>query len=115
MLTWALAMGAPMAWRIFEAGFEECSYGFRPKRSATQALERLRHVGGRGHHYVVDGDIQSFFDTIDKDVLMELLRRRICDRRVLKLLRNEISLALSLLGCTSPDEVRREHVGLAPR
>ncbi|HZN64775.1 MAG TPA: group II intron reverse transcriptase/maturase [Tepidisphaeraceae bacterium] len=72
---------------IYEACFEECNHGFRPKRSATDALERLRLVGGRGHHFVVDGDIQSFFDTIDKDVLMGLLRRRICDRRVLKLLR----------------------------
>ena len=72
---------------VFEADFEECSYGFRPQRSATDALEKLRLVGGRGHYFVVDGDIQSFFDTIDKDVLMELLRRRICDRRVLKLIR----------------------------
>lgn len=72
---------------IFEAGFEECSYGFRPKRSATDALEKLRIEGGRGRYFVVDGDIQSFFDTIDKSVLMELVGRRICDRRVLKLLR----------------------------
>ena len=72
---------------IFEADFLECSYGFRPKRSATQALEQLRIEGGRGRYFVVDGDIQSFFDTIDKSVLMELVGRRICDRRVLKLIR----------------------------
>lgn len=72
---------------IFEADFLECSYGFRPKRSATQALEKLRLEGGRGRYFVVDGDIQSFFDTIDKSVLMELVGRRICDRRVLKLIR----------------------------
>jgi group II intron reverse transcriptase/maturase len=72
---------------IYEAGFEECSYGFRPKRSAMQALEKLRIEGGRGRYFVVDGDIQSFFDTIDQSVLMELVGRRICDRRVLKLLR----------------------------
>jgi RNA-directed DNA polymerase len=72
---------------IFEVDFLECSYGFRPRRSATQALEKLRIEGGRGRYFVVDGDIQSFFDTIDKDVLMELVRRRICDRRVLKLIR----------------------------
>jgi group II intron reverse transcriptase/maturase len=72
---------------IYEAGFEACSYGFRPKRSATDALEKLRIEGGRGCRFVVDGDIQSFFDTIDKSVLMELVGRRICDRRVLKLLR----------------------------
>ena len=72
---------------IYEAGFEACSYGFRPKRSATDALEKLRIEGGRGRYFVIDGDIQSFFDTIDKSVLMELVGRRICDRRVLKLLR----------------------------
>ncbi len=72
---------------IFEAGFESCSYGFRPKRSPTDALEKLRVEGGRGRYFVVDGDIQSFFDTIDKSVLMDLVGRRICDRRVLKLLR----------------------------
>ncbi len=64
-----------------------CSYGFRPKRSATQALERIRMTGGRGHYHVVDADIQGFFDTIDQDLLMEKLTRRISDRRVLKLLR----------------------------
>ena len=72
---------------IFEADFQPCSYGFRPRRSATQALETIRMTGGRGHYYVVDADIQGFFDAIDQDLLMEKLARRITDRRVLKLLR----------------------------
>lgn len=72
---------------IFEADFHECSYGFRPRRSATQAKEAIRMTGGRGHYWVVDADIRSFFDSIDQDTLMERLRRRISDRRVLKLLR----------------------------
>jgi group II intron reverse transcriptase/maturase len=72
---------------LFEADFKECSYGFRPRRSATQALETIRMVGNRGHRYVVDGDIKSFFDTIDHEILMERVKRRISDRRVLKLLR----------------------------
>jgi group II intron reverse transcriptase/maturase len=72
---------------IFEADFQECSYGFRPRRSATQALEVIRLTGGRGHYHVVDADIQGFFDAIDHDVLMEKVGRRISDRRVLKLLR----------------------------
>ena len=71
---------------IFEADFKGCSYGFRPKRSATDALETIRLVGGRGHRFVVDGDIQKFFDTLDHGKLMEMLRRRISDRKVLKLL-----------------------------
>jgi len=72
---------------VFEADFQECSYGFRPKRSATQALEVIRLTGGRGHYHVVDADIQGFFDAIDHDVLMEKMSRRVSDRRVLKLLR----------------------------
>jgi len=72
---------------IFEADFQPCSYGFRPRRSATQALETIRMTGGRGHYHVVDADIQGFFDAIDQDLLLEKVSRRISDRRVLKLLR----------------------------
>jgi len=71
---------------LFEADFKRCSFGFRPKRSATDALETIRLVGGRDHRVVVDGDIQKFFDTLDHEKLLELLRRRISDRKVLKLL-----------------------------
>ena len=73
---------------IFEAGFKECSYGFRPKRSATDALEAIRLLGGRGHRYVVDGRHQELFRHASTTrILMELVERRISDRRVLKLLR----------------------------
>lgn len=72
---------------IFEADFKASSYGFRPKKSATDALEAIRLAGGRGHRYVVEIDIQKFFDSIDHDKLMLLVEQRISDRRVLKLLR----------------------------
>ena len=72
---------------IFEADFQDCSYGFRPRRSPTQALERIRVVGGRGHYHVVEADIQGFFDAIDHGLLMEQVERRVSDRRVLKLVR----------------------------
>lgn len=72
---------------IFEADFQPCSYGFRPRRSATQALEIIRITGGQRHYHIVDADIQGFFDAIDQNLLMEKLAARISDRRVLKLLR----------------------------
>ncbi len=72
---------------IFEADFEESSYGFRPKRSAVQALEAIRIAGNQGLNFVVDADIQGYFDSIDQEKLMVLVGERISDRRVLKLIR----------------------------
>jgi group II intron reverse transcriptase/maturase len=72
---------------IFEADFLECSYGFRPKRSATQALEAVREAGNRGYNFVIDADIKGYFDNIQRGTLMELVKERISDRRVLKLIR----------------------------
>lgn len=71
---------------IFEADFKESSYGFRPKKNATQALEAIRLTGGRGHRYVVEIDIEKFFDSIDHGKLLLLVEQRISDRKVLKLL-----------------------------
>src|ERR1041385_8073046 len=72
---------------IFHADFQSSSYGFRPKRSATQALEAIREAGNRGHNFVVDADIQGYFDNIQRATLMELVKERVSDRRVLKLIR----------------------------
>ena len=72
---------------IFEADFKDCSHGFRPRRGATGALETVRIQGSRGHRHVVDGDIRQFFDRLDRGKLMDFLKRRISDRRVLKLVR----------------------------
>ena len=72
---------------IFEADFLPCSYGFRPKRSATMALETLRKRGAKGGHHVLDADIRDYFGSIDQRKLMLLMEKRISDRRVLKLLR----------------------------
>jgi len=72
---------------IFEADFLPCSYGFRPKRSATMALETLRKAGSKRGHHVLDADIRDYFGSIEHDKLMKLVERRISDRRMLKLLR----------------------------
>jgi RNA-directed DNA polymerase len=72
---------------IFEADFVPCSYGFRPKRSATMAKERLRTGYIEGHQFVVEFDIANFFGEIDHERLLTEVGRRVSDRRVLKLLR----------------------------
>jgi len=73
---------------VFEADFRECSFGFRPKRSAHQANERIRAGIQRGNRWVVDADIANFFDEIPRDNLVEAVRRRISDRRVVKLVQS---------------------------
>ncbi len=72
---------------VFEAGFSPCSFGFRPKRSATQAMERLRKGFIGGHVFVVEFDIRNFFNEIDHGRLLAEVGRRVSDRRVLKLVR----------------------------
>jgi RNA-directed DNA polymerase len=72
---------------IFEAGFAPCSYGFRPKRSATQAMERLRAGFIEGYRFVAEFDIRNFFGEIDHDRLLAEVGKRVSDRRVLKLVR----------------------------
>jgi RNA-directed DNA polymerase len=73
---------------IFEADFLPCSYGFRPKRSATMALEELRKLGAKGGHHVLDADIRDYFGSIEHEKLLKLVARRVSDRRMLKLIRH---------------------------
>ena len=72
---------------IFEADFEDCSYGFRPGRSAHQALDRIRTTLKGSRRTVYDADLASYFDTIDHDRLLSQVERRVADRSVLRLLR----------------------------
>ncbi len=72
---------------IFEADFRDSSYGFRPKRNAHQAGEQLRQGVNKGANWIVELDIEAFYDRIDHDLLLKLVGKRICDRRMLKLLR----------------------------
>ena len=87
---------------IFEADFEPCSYGFRPKRSATQALEAIRVAGNRGGNHVVDADIERYFDTIDQERLLEMVSERISDRRVVKLIRQWLRAGVMEDGTVRP-------------
>jgi group II intron reverse transcriptase/maturase len=72
---------------IFEADFLPCSYGFRPKRSAHQALQAMREAVRQGRVWVVDADIESFFDRLGFDLILDCLRERVSDRKVLRLVR----------------------------
>jgi len=76
---------------IVEADFLPCSFGFRPKRSAHDGLQAMREAVRAGRTWVVDADIESFFDQLDRDLVLECLRERVSDRRVLKLIRAILS------------------------
>ncbi|MCY2994040.1 MAG: reverse transcriptase domain-containing protein [Planctomycetota bacterium] len=71
---------------IFERDFAEQSYGFRPGRGCQTALARVDELLKAGYTYVVDADLKSYFDTIPHDKLMEQLRRKVADGRVLTLI-----------------------------
>jgi RNA-directed DNA polymerase len=72
---------------IFEADFEDCSYGFRPGRSAHQALEEIRGHVEAGYQAVYDADLKGYFDSIPHDKLLACMRMRVVDGSVLKLIR----------------------------
>ena len=73
--------------RSFDASFSEHSYGFRPKRSAKQAVARAQEIIAAGRNFIVDLDLEKFFDRVNHDRLMAHLAKRITDKRVLRLIR----------------------------
>jgi RNA-directed DNA polymerase len=90
---------------LFDPSFSESSYGFRPQRSAQQAVLKTREYVREGRRWVVDIDLEKFFDRVNHDVMMSRLARRIKDKRVLRLIRSYLQAGMMSNGLTT---VRRE-------
>jgi RNA-directed DNA polymerase len=89
----------------FEPDFSESSYGFRPHRSAQQAVLKAREYVSEGRRWVVDIDLEKFFDRVNHDILMSRLARRIKDKRVLRLIRRYLQAGMMSNGLAT---ARRE-------
>lgn len=89
---------------IFDPGFSDHSYGFRPGRRAHDAVERARGYIQSGRQVVVDVDLEKFFDRVNHDVLMSRLARRIGDKRMLRLIRGYLSAGMMADGVVSERE-----------
>lgn len=72
---------------IFEAGFQPSSYGFRPRRRTQDAIAEIHQFGSRGYHWVLEADIEACFDRIDHSALLERVRGRVADKRVMALVK----------------------------
>jgi RNA-directed DNA polymerase len=90
---------------LFEPDFSESSYGFRPRRSAHQAVLKARQYVREGRRWVVDIDLEKFFDQVNHDILMSRLARRVKDKRVLRLIRRYLQAGMMSNGLTT---ARRE-------
>jgi group II intron reverse transcriptase/maturase len=84
--------------KIFDLGFSDSSYGFRPQRSAHQAIMAARSYIEQGYSWTVDIDLEKFFDRVNHDKLMALVVRKVKDKRVLKLMRKYLESGIMLNG-----------------
>lgn len=83
----------------FERKFLECSYGFRPNKSAHMAVDEIKKVLQSGYRYVIDADLKSYFDTIDQELLMKEVQKEIEAPEVLDLIRKTLKSGVLEYGC----------------
>jgi len=88
----------------WDGTFSETSFGFRPGRSAHQAVEQAQAYIASGYTVVVDIDLEKFFDRVNHDILMGLVAKRVTDRRILKLIRGFLTAGVLEGGLASPTE-----------
>jgi group II intron reverse transcriptase/maturase len=88
---------------LYEPGFSDCSYGFRPGKSAHQAIQRAQSYLNEGYDWIVDIDLEKFFDKVNHDYLMSLLSQRIADKALLKLIRRYLQAGVMKNGVVSPN------------
>ena len=91
-----------MLTRLFDPTFSDSSFGFRPRRSAHQTLDRAREHIAAGYRWVVDMDLEKFFDRVNDDILMSRLALKIEDKRILKRIRLYLQAGIMEGGVTSP-------------
>ena len=88
----------------WDPSFSEHSFGFRPGRSAHQAVARSQAFIASGHGIVVDLDLEKFFDRVNHDILMGLVAKRVTDKRILKLVRGFLTAGVLIDGLVGPTE-----------
>ena len=89
---------------VFDPGFSERSYGFRPGRSAHDAVTQARADASEGRRWVVDLDLEKFFDRVNHDVLMSRVARKVTDKRILRLIRRYLRAGVMDGGTISPTD-----------
>jgi RNA-directed DNA polymerase len=89
---------------VFDPGFSERSFGFRPRRSAHQAVRAAQEAIASGHEWVVDLDLEAFFDRVNHDALMARVARKVTDKKVLKLLRAYLNAGVMKDGVKTAQE-----------
>ena len=91
--------------QIYDESFSDNSYGFRPKRSAHDAIDKVLNYLNEGYEWVIDLDIEKYFDTVNHDKLISILREKVNDKTTLHLIRSFLRAGVMEKGLTSPTEI----------